>query len=195
MSSWMENQHLEALNLYRRYLGIKLHFKDGSAYDYTLYGGSTSVTLQTFMKKPKQERLKFIQLKNKLCGINVDEFLFSNARVGNFDINQLLNKSSLIIHQHWKTSMGTPETFDKHVSMLLSDRSKFNSGFKTLGEIAIYLLSIGDSKYLEAVAWIFQKSPGIVTGVISEASKNIFIELNLHKMMKIQKFYSYFGII
>lgn len=195
MSSWVENQRQEAFQLYRRYLGITLHFKQGAGYDYTLYNGATKASMSAFLKKPPAEVAKFIQLSNRLKGINQEEFLFANARYGLLDVRDLMGPKSLQMYNSWKDMFGDEESFVGNVY----DRFQAYSKLHPMSDIhpARLVLDLlgGDDDLIELAAWLLQKNPEITTQVRAEAEKNILQKLALDRVIKIQKFYSYFMIM
>lgn len=194
MSSWVDNQRQEAFLLYKRYLGIDLHFKDGTGYDYTLYNGATKATLSAFLKKPRTEILKFVQLNNRLRGLNQEEFLFANARYENLDLRYLMSPLALKTYNDWKVKFGEKELFLASVYYRWQTFSKSHPDEENPAEVVIKLLG-GDDDYLELIAYLLQGNPEIGTYVRAGAEANIFSKIALLKALKIQKFYSYFCII
>jgi len=198
MSSWVENQQQEAFSLYRRYIGVSLHFKEGSSYDYTLYNGASKVTLKSFLQKPKSEILKFMQLKNKLIGISHEEFLFAQARYDNLYINNLLDSESMAIFKNWQGKYGDKDTF--LVSGLEQLRrytrlNLFDNEETEIVDVVKSLLSNGEDRHLELICWLLQEHPKIGTEVRQAAESNIFQQMMLQKAIKVQRFYSYLCII
>lgn len=197
MSSWVENQQQEAFLLYRRYIGVGLHFKEGSSYDYTMYSGGTKLTLKAFLQKPKMEVAKFMQLKNKLRGVSVEEFLFAHARHGDLNINSLLSNNAMIFYKNWQALYGDKEAFHTHVSSQLRRIIQLNHwgpGME-MADAAEQILAIGEDRHVELLCWILQENPAIVTRVRTFAEQNIFQKMMLQKVTKAQKFYSYLCII
>lgn len=194
MSSWVENQQREAFLLYKRYLGIDLHFRSGAGYDYTIYNGSTKSTLATFLKKPKIEIAKFIQLSNRLKGINQEEFLFANARYDNLNIQKLLGPEAVSIYKIWKHRYGDRESFVQTVFDQFNDLRKSGQWDDGPDRLAIRLLG-GDDLYVEPIAWLLQNHQEIGTVVRMASEENIIKKMMLTRIQRIQSFYSYFLII
>lgn len=199
MSSWVENQQQEAFALYRRYIGVGLHFRDGADYDYTLYNGATRLTLSAFLKKPKPEILRFIKLSNRLKAkaVSHEEFLFANARHDNTDIFHLSEPEAMNTYRGWKDRYGDAETFLETVSgqlrtFLAAHPKEASSG--DLRDVASALLLAGDD-YIEVTAWMLQNNQEIVTDVRVAAEENIFKKMMLTKVIRCQKFYSYLCLI
>lgn len=197
MSSWVDRQRQEAFNLYRRYIGVSLHFKAGSSYDYTLYNGGSRITLRSFLAKPPTEISKFVQLKNKLGGITPEEFLFVQARYDNLDINNLLDKKAFTLYEDWQSQYGANDTFVETVTEELH-RWVGRVGIvdnTEMRDVVLQLLDTQDDHNIEMIAWILQTSPNIVTDVRAGSEANVFRKLLLDKTIRIQKFYSYLCII
>lgn len=194
MSSWLENQQQEAFRLYRRYLGISLHFRGGTGYDYTIYNGATRSTLAAFLRKPKTEIAKFIQLSNRLKGINQEEFLFANARYDNLDIQSLLNPEASSIYKIWKDRFGDRDLFLKTISdqfQMIKNSGKWE---EEPDKMAISLLG-RDDLYIELIAWLLQNNQEIGTRVRMAAEQNILKRMMMLRVIRIQHFYSYLCII
>ncbi len=197
MSSWVENQQQAAFQLYRRYLGISLHFRGDTGYDYTMYNGATRATLASFLKKSKTEVAKFIQLNNRIKGINPEEFLFANARYDHLDIKQLLTAEATNIYEKWKSQYGDHDSYNLSVFNQLNRLNESYPG-ATLSEeverLVNRLLGLDDS-FVELIAWLLQRNPEIGTAVRVLADENIFKKMMLAKVQRVQKFYSYFCVI
>lgn len=195
MSSWVENQRKETFLLYQRYLGLVLHFQDGSSYDYTLYNGGTRATLAAFLKKPKTEIAKFMQLKNKLSGITAEEFLFANARYDNLEINKLLLPDAMHKYRVWKLQYGEPEYFKESVTLQLQHMVNTLGPNTEIAAVATRILDMGNDRGLELLAWLLQENPIIITDLRREAEQNVLRKMLLTKVIKAQKFYSYLCLI
>jgi hypothetical protein len=197
MSSWIENQQQEAFAVYKRYVSVRLHFGPGSSYDYTTYSGANKITLRAFLAKTKPEKVKFIQLANRLRGISHEEFFFAQARYENLDIHKLLDVEALDIYKDWKEQYGDQDNFLMNAAGELRRFSlqAVGDSDSTLIETVAGLLGSGDDRFIEPLAWILQSNPEIVTDVRVNAESNIIHKMRLERVIKIQKFYSYFCII
>lgn len=197
MSSWVENQQQEAFAVYKRYVMVKLHFGPGDTYDYTLYNGASKITLRAFLAKTKPEKARFIQLANRLKGIPSEEFFFAQARYDNLELHKLLDTNALNIYRDWKEQFGDTDSFLQNAAGELRRFSlqALKESDSTLTETVAALLGSGDDRFIEPLAWILQSNPEIGTEVRVNAESNIIHKMRLERVIKIQKFYSYFCII
>jgi hypothetical protein len=197
MSTWVDRQRQEAFNLYRRYIGVSLHFKAGSSYDYTLYNGGSRITLRSFLQKSPGEISKFVQLKNKLSGITPEEFLFAQARYDNLNINNLLDRKAFNLYEDWHSQYGAADTFLETVTEELQRYVGLigiedNTAIK---DVVMQLLDTQDDHNIEMIAWILQTTPNIATDVRAGSEASVFRKMMLDRAIRVQRFYSYLCII
>lgn len=196
MSSWVDRQRQKGFILWKRYLAMGLHFKEGSSYDYGLYGGSTNVTMNAFLNRPADEKSCFIKLSNRLADeVRHDEFLFANIRKdGQLYHRKLLDARALDTYVDWKHKYGSKEAFSSSVKDVLSPLISTKK-FPTLVDLVIHLLDTNSEKVYEPIAFILQRNLNILTEVIESAESNILHKIHLQRSMKVQKLYSYLCII
>lgn len=200
MSLWVAKQRQEGFLLYRKYLAMMLHFKEGTDYDYALYGGNTNVTQAAFNKKPPTEVMKFINLNNKLKNndIRVDHFLLSNARKDEININQLLDREAFWNYENWNIKFGTKDSYEATVRSILIETEASKRG-TTLAEISLYLLTNYACRqaddHLESVAWILQRAPDCLEELTHLAEENVFKQLALQRVIKLKRIYGYLELI
>lgn len=196
MTSWIDQQRDQAFGIYRRYIAMSLHFKEGSNYDYTIYNGASKVTVKSFLAKPR-EVTQFVQLANRIRGIIPEEFLFAQARNDNLFVNKLLDKEAMGIYHGWKEKYGDSNAYLENASAELKRFSltPLKAAEEGVTDILANLLATGEERYLEPIAWILQTYPTVGTEIRMRVADNIIYKMMLDKAIKIQRFYSYLMII
>src|SRR6056300_335729 len=114
-----------AFDAYQMYLGLKLHFT--SDYDYTRYGGKTSATKSSFLKR--KDRNFFARVARKY-GESTQDYFISNflhspkGYVADFREEHYLEWS--------KNKQSLTYNFMKDMSFLFSQVDDFNSIFSCI---------------------------------------------------------------
>lgn len=196
MSSWLNDKQEEAFNLYRKFIAMGLHFKEGSGFDYQLYSGQTRLTLESFIAKPMALKRKFIALAEKLKVYDYEDFLFSNIRLGRTTVDKLLEPRSMQIYLNWIDRYGNGNNYAASVKQVLSGfvPDVLNRKISTT-QLVLEMFDHQDEELIETIIWAMHTQAGFEKTLSEYAKDNIFHELDFKKIQKIKAIYLYFDIL
>lgn len=194
MSSWLNRQQEDAFNLYRKYIAMNLHFKEGSGFDYSTYGGNTRLTLEGFLGKPMALKRKFIVLLERIKQYDHEDFLFANIKAGNCTIDALLEPKAMNIYLDWLGKYCNGNNYDATVKRVLSEYIADNKK-ASVTQLFIELFDNQNEEYTESIIWGMVKHPGLERALKEYAGDNIFHELNYKRIVNIKCMYLYFNIL
>lgn len=196
MSSWLNERQEEAFNLYRKFIAMSLHFREGSGFDYQVYGGNTRLSFESFVAKPMDLKRKFIALADKLKVIDHEDYLFANIRQGRNTIATLLEPKSMEVYQDWYAKYGNGNNYTASIQSVLRDyvSDVVNRKISTT-QLMLEMFDTQDENLTETIIWATMAHPGFEKTLGEYAKDNIFHELDYKKILKIKAIYLYFNIL
>lgn len=196
MSSWLNERQEEAFNLYRKFIAMSLHFREGSGFDYQVYGGNTRLSFESFVAKPMTLKRKFISLVEKLKVIDHEDYLFANIRLGRNTVDTLLESKSMEIYQEWYNKYGNGNNYTASIRSVLKDYVSDVVDRKiSTTQLILEMFDTQDESLTETIIWALMAHPGFDQTLSEYAKDNIFHELNFKKILKIKSIYLYFNIL
>ena len=194
--TWIEQQRLGAFNAWNSHVALRLHFKEGSEYDYSKYNGQTRGSIDSFMKKPKSEISPYMKMYNMTKGINILEFLIANFRQGVTDSRGLITPKAMQNYVIWEKRYGKKEYFDNTVKELyLHYKNIIKTNQMGLYIIKALELSTYDNDLIELVVWTFANSGGLEQSLLPKITEDIFAYMAYRKAAQIQSIYRYLELI
>lgn len=110
----------KAFEIYKTYLGVKLHFTVGSNYNYSAKRGYTKTSPEAFEKR--KDKYSFISLASKIQPAEAIGFFAANT-IGHNElpwIRNLLSEESMRTYEEWRGRISSIEYhFQKDVALLI----------------------------------------------------------------------------
>lgn len=174
-----------------------LHFKEGSNYNYPRYNGSTSVTLESFMRKDQKFIQKYIVLNHNTKDLDQERFLFANCLKGDSHIDHLNSKYALETFEIWQKRFADKNNFERSCFDRFQELCRRDDILGSDDGINIRNIShiIHDNALRleepEVVIWALQKFPQL-----RDYDKDDIILDNLFSRIRnIEDFYIWYGIV
>ena len=121
---------MKGFDLFKIYLGMKLHFTTDS-YDFLRFHGKTKTTFDSYLKR--QDKYWFEKLSRSFKGDPVDFFVALFAHNPHQWIGQMLEGGHEEIYVRWQRRMQNySEEFSEDIGVICKELSKENKGFDSL---------------------------------------------------------------